>query len=134
MAQINTKNKTQSTIYYKGFSTRNMSQPGSTPLIVNIDCVNDDLMNHIWTEYYQRPHMPSFGTRIPGLTFEPNDAEVLDIIREDLTAVFNYDPRVLLQNLQILAFPDNNAIVAIATLLYIELNVVGDLNIEIYSQ
>lgn len=78
--------------------------------------------------------MPSFGTRIPGLVFEPNDAEVQDIIREDLNKVFNYDPRVSLQDLQIYSFPDNNAIVAIATLLYLEMNVTGDLNIEIYSQ
>jgi phage baseplate assembly protein W len=134
MAQItSTSSLSTSPIYYRGFSTRNMDQPGGTPTIVNVACVNEDLLNHIYTEYYERPHMPSFGTRIPGLVFEPNDAEVQDIIRQDLTKVFNYDPRVLLQNLQILSFPDLNAIVAIATLLYRELNVVGDLNIQIYS-
>jgi len=133
MAQFNTiTNRTK--IYYKGFSTAKMNQPGSSPLVTNIECINTDLLNHIFTEHYERPHMPSFGTRIPGLVFEPNDAEVQDIIRQDLTKVFNYDPRVLLQNLKIYSFPDNNAIVAIATLLYRELNVVGDLNIEIYSQ
>jgi phage baseplate assembly protein W len=77
--------------------------------------------------------MPSFGTRIPTLVFEPNDAEVRNIIREDLTKVFEYDPRVKLQNLKVLSLPDNNAIVAIATLFYIELNVAGDLRIEVYS-
>lgn len=120
-------------IFYRGFSTRNASKPGGSFTLTNKALVNEDLMNHIFTEYFERPHMPSFGTRIPSLVFEPNDAQVRAIIEEDLRKVFNYDPRVQLQNLQVLSLPDNNAIVAVATLLYLELKVVGDLKIEIYS-
>jgi phage baseplate assembly protein W len=120
-------------IFYKGFSSRNAGTPNGSFSATNKDLVNQDLLNHIFTEYWSRPHMPSFGTRIPTLVFEPNDAEVRNIIREDLTKVFEYDPRVKLQNLKVLSLPDNNAIVAIATLFYIELNVAGDLRIEVYS-
>lgn len=121
-------------IFYKGFSSRKAARPNGSFSITNKDVINEDLMNHIFTEYWERSHMPSFGTRIPTLVFEPNDEEVRDIVREDLTKVFNYDPRVTLVDLQILSFPDNNAIVAIASLFYIELKVTGDLKIEVYSK
>lgn len=120
-------------IFYRGFSTAKASTPGGSFTITNKECVEEDLLNHIWTEYFERPHMPSFGTRIPTLVFEPNDEEVRNIITEDLTKVFNYDPRVKLLNLEVFSLPDNNAIIAIAQLLYIELEVKGDLKIEIYS-
>ena len=120
-------------IYYRGFSSKQASLPGGSFTTTNLDCVNNDLMNHIYTEYYERPHMPSFGTRIPSLVFEPNDLQVRNIIKEDLTKVFNYDPRVTLNSLNVYALPDNNAIVAVANLNYIELEVTGDLRIEVYS-
>jgi phage baseplate assembly protein W len=121
------------TVFYKGFSSKKASLPGGSFTTINKETVNADLMNHIYTEYFERPHMPSFGTRIPTLVFEPNDAEVQKIITEDLTKVFNYDPRVSLKNLNVYSLPDNNAIVAVATLHYVELEVTGDLHIEIYS-
>ncbi len=120
-------------IYYKGFSSRNASRPSGSFSLTNKQLVEEDLLNHIFTEYWEKPHNPSYGTRIPSLVFEPNDVEVRDIIIEDLTKVFDYDPRVQLLDLQVFSLPDNNAIVAIATLLYLELQVTGDLKIEIYS-
>jgi phage baseplate assembly protein W len=120
-------------IFYRGFSTEAASKPGGSFTVINKECVNTDLLNHIFTEFFERPHMPSFGTRIPTLVFEPNDAEVREIIRQDLTKVFNYDPRIDVLNLEVFSLPDNNAIVAIATLLYKELKVQGDLKVEIYS-
>ena len=120
--------------YYSGFSTTTAHLPGGSFVLTNQELVNADLLNHIYTEYFERPHMPSFGTRIPSLVFEPNDLETKNIIKEDLEKVFDYDPRVSLVDLQIYSLPDNNAIVAIATLFYIELEVTDDLRIEVYSQ
>jgi hypothetical protein len=67
------------------------------------------------------------------LVFEPNDSKTRAIVEEDLRKVFSYDPRVKLISLDVYSLPDNNAIVAIANLLYLELEVTGDLKIEIYS-
>lgn len=78
--------------------------------------------------------MPNFGTRIPILTFEPNDEETRKVIEDDLTEVFNYDPRVKLISLNVLTLPDNNAILALADLLYVEFNVTDVLRIEVTSQ
>jgi len=115
---------------YRGFSTANWLQNKSFSL-TNIDLVKQDLLNQIWTIKGERVMMPNFGTRIPILAFEPNDSTTIGIIEEDLTAVFNYDPRVKLLSLNVASLPNNNAIVAIANLLYVEFQVTGVLNIEI---
>ncbi len=119
---------------YKGFSTKSYNENGVSFGVYNIDCIKQDLMNHIFTIPGERLHMPSWGTRIPTLVFEPNDEEVLDIITDDLTMVFNADPRVELLSLDVFSLPDNNAIVALAHLLYKEFNVSEELNIEIRSK
>jgi phage baseplate assembly protein W len=118
---------------YKGFSTANWRKSRSLQ-VNNIDLVKIDLLAHIYTERGERVMMPGFGTRIPALAFEPNDENTRRIVEEDLTEVFNYDPRVRLISLNVLSLPDNNAIVAIADLLYIEFDVRDNLRIEVATQ
>ena len=121
------------TIFYKGFSTKNYQNKG-TFLMTDVELVKADLLNHIYTIKGERVMMPNFGTRIPLLAFEPNDEKTLAIIEEDLTAVFNYDPRVKLLTLNLMTLPDNNAIIAVVDLFYIELNITDTLNIEVKTQ
>jgi phage baseplate assembly protein W len=118
---------------YRGFSTANWIT-NSTLGLSNIELVKRDLLNHIYTVKGERVMMPNFGTRIPTLTFEPNDEFTKRIIEEDLTEVFNYDPRVKLIGLNVLSLPDNNSILALADLLYVEFNVRDTLNIEVPSK
>lgn len=115
---------------YRGFSTANWSTRKTTRL-TDIELVKRDLLTHIYTERGSRVMMPGFGTRIPMLAFEPNDEQTRAIIEDDLTQVFKYDPRVKLLSLKVLNLPDNNAIVAMADLLYIEFNVTDVLRIEV---
>lgn len=119
---------------YKGFSTKAYNEKGVSFGTYNIDCVKEDLLNHIFTIPGERLHMPSWGTRIPTLTFEPNDEEVSEVIKDDLTMVFNADPRVTLMRLDVLSFPDNNALVAVCMLLFNEFGVTEEMNIEIKSR
>ena len=112
---------------YRGFSTFNAKKGFS---LTGKDLVNRDLMNHIYTQLGERPLMPRFGTRIPLLTFEPVDQQTISAIEEDLRAVAEYDPRVQLLDLAVLALPDNNTIVALMDLRYIELGVVDTLRLE----
>lgn len=114
---------------YKGFSSREW-RDGKSFGKSDIDIVKEDLLNHIYTEYGERVHMPNFGTRIPSLIFELNDKETIDILEEDLNMVFDYDPRVETIDLQILPVPDNNAIVAVAVLKFVELDIVDELKLE----
>jgi phage baseplate assembly protein W len=91
-------------------------------------------MNHIFTEKGERVMMPGFGTRIPLLTFEPCDEKTKAVVTQDLTEVFNSDPRVELISLNVYALPSNNAIIANCTLLFIEFEVQGELNIHVNTQ
>lgn len=115
---------------YKGYSTYEY-QKTKTFTLTDEDLVKMDLLNHIYTRKGERVMMPNFGTRIPDLAFEPLDRITLDILEEDLRAVFAFDPRVQLLELRIIPFYDNNAVVASARLFYIELNIVGNLDLNI---
>lgn len=120
--------------FYKGFSTRNYEDRGGPLDIYNIACIEEDLMNAIFTIKGERLMMPLRGTRIPLMTFEPGDQETIDIIVEDLTAVFNEEPRVKVLNLDVIPAADRNALIAVAKLQYLEFNVTKDLLIEINSR
>jgi phage baseplate assembly protein W len=118
---------------YKGFSTKDWRKR-RTFSMTNLEIVKRDLLNHIYTIKGERVMMPNFGTRIPLLAFEPNDEKTRKVVEDDLTAVFTYDPRVKLLGLNVLSLPDNNAIIAVADLLYVELDVRDELHIEVATQ
>jgi phage baseplate assembly protein W len=118
---------------YRGFSTSDWRKRKSLSMS-NIDLVKRDLLNHIYTIKGERVMMPNFGTRIPMLTFEPDDEITRKIIEDDLKEVINYDPRVKLITLSVACLPDNNAIIALADLLYVEFNVRDVLHIEVNSK
>jgi phage baseplate assembly protein W len=118
---------------YRGFSTYDWRKR-KTFSMSNIDLVKRDLLNHIYTSKGERVMMPNFGTRIPTLAFEPNDERTRKIVEDDLREVINYDPRVKLINLSVASLTDNNAIIALADLLYVEFNVRDVLHIEVNTQ
>ena len=115
---------------YKGFSTFEFERNKSFKLN-DIELVKLDLLNHIFTRRGERVMMPSFGTMIPDMIFEPLDGSTLSTIEDELRSVFNYDPRVELLNLLITPNYDQNSIVASATLLYVELDMVDNLELNI---
>lgn len=115
---------------YRGYSSYQY-QTNKTFSINDVELVKLDLLNHIFTRRGDRVMMPNFGTRIPDLAFEPLDGITLDILTEDLKSVFAFDPRVELLDLVIDPQYDSNSVTASARLLYIELNMTGDLDIHI---
>lgn len=115
---------------YRGYSSYEYERSG-TFNITDVDCVKLDLLNHIFTRRGDRIMMPNFGTRIPDLAFEPLDEITLDILEEDLRAVFAFDPRVNLLQLSIIPSYDTNSVTATARLLYIELDLTGNIDINI---
>ncbi len=120
---------------YRGFSTYEY-QKRKKFNVYDIDLVKLDLLNHIYTVKGTRVMHPNFGTRIPILAFEPMDSITLDILEEDLRSVIAFDPRVQLIDLRIEPYYDQNFVIARVRLLYIELDIVDDmnLNIEFVSQ
>lgn len=115
---------------YKGYSSFEY-QRKKTFRLTDLELVKMDLLNHIFTRRGERVMMPTFGTRIPDLAFEPLDDITIDILREDLQAVASFDPRVQLLDLRVIPDPDRNAVVATMRLLYVELDLVDNLDINI---
>lgn len=120
---------------YKGYSSFEFQRAG-TFKVNDIECVKIDLLNHIFTRKGDRVRMPTFGTSIPDLVFEPLDEETIDNLHEELTTVFDYDPRVTLISLTVTPYYDENRVVASAQLYYVELNLTEgmDINIEFEGQ
>jgi phage baseplate assembly protein W len=113
---------------YLGFSTFNSSKSFQ---LSGKELITRDILNHIYTLKGERVMMPDFGTRIPLMAFEPLDELLLAAVEEDLRAVVDYDVRVQLVDIAVMALPDNNAIIALLDLRYIELGgVIETLRLE----
>lgn len=119
------------TTYYKGFSTKSWVEGKKTFTLTDMDCVSQDILNHIQTRIGERVHMNGFGTVIPDVAYEINDKITVDSIRTDIEGVVNYDPRVQMISLNLYSVPDENAIVAICEMLYVEFGVTDNLRIEV---
>lgn len=104
---------------YLGFSTFGAGRKGFQ--LTGKELIVRDLMNHIYTLKGERVMLPDFGTRIPLMAFEPLDELTLAAVEDDLRSVFEYDPRVELLELAVMALPDNNAIVAFVDVRFVEL-------------
>ncbi len=115
---------------YRGFSTYKYQKQHKF-ILTDVELVKMDLLNYIYTKKGERVMMPNFGTRIPMLAFEPLDQITLDILEEDLRAAVNFDPRIKLVNLMIIPSYDQNYVVANLSVRYIELNIVGNIDINI---
>ena len=115
---------------YKGYSSFEFEN-SKTFTLRDVELVKLDLLNHIFTQRGTRVMMPTFGTTIPELTFEPLDDDMLDDLYEQVKSVLDYDPRVQIIKLVIVPDYDTNSVVVEASLFYIELDTVDDFNLNI---
>lgn len=116
---------------YRGYNSWEFEKTKSFKLN-DIELVKSDLINHIFTKKGERVMMPKWGTQIPEMVFEPLNESTIDIVYDELEYVFNYDPRVEIQKLNVIPNYTTSSIQAIAQLWYIELNMSDrlELNIE----
>lgn len=115
---------------YRGFSSYEYEKK-KTFSLQDLELVKLDLLNHIFTRRGDRVMMPSFGTRIPDMVFEPLDDITVSIIQQELKTVFDYDPRVEMLELSVTPDYDNNTVLASARLRYLELDLEDNLNINL---
>jgi len=120
--------------FYKGFSTRNYAKTGKGFDLYNVELIEEDLMNELFTIKGERIKMPNFGTRIPLMIMEPNDQESIDILKEDVETVISNDPRVKLEAIDVVTDVDRHGVIIVAKVFYLEFAVTKDLRIEINSR
>ena len=80
--------------YFVGFSTVGKKSPPYT--LTNIDLIKQDISNQFATPLGSRVMLPSFGTIIHELLFDPFDDYTKNAIIEDAVRVVQSDPRVSL--------------------------------------
>ena len=115
---------------YRGYSSKEFRHKKQFRLN-DFDLVRQDLLNHLYTRKGERVMMPQFGTRLPDMLFEPLDEDTVDVVRQDITAVIEFDPRVRALDLQIIPDYDNGSINVLADLYYVELNMSNRLTLNL---
>ena len=88
------------TTKFTGFSTKNANAVNS--VLTGKDLIIEDLMNNIMTRKGERVMMPTYGSIIHELIFEPLTDPVKDLIREDIQTIIDEDPRVELFDIDII--------------------------------
>jgi phage baseplate assembly protein W len=81
---------------YKGFST--ISGNTENFALYDFQLIQQDILNHFNTRQGERLMNPEFGTIIWDLLFEPLTEDLKDLIKQNVTEIVNYDPRVRSEN------------------------------------
>jgi phage baseplate assembly protein W len=102
------------TPFFVGFNTVNQPNPPYT--LTNLELVKRDILNHFATPLGSRVMLPSFGTRIFNLLFDPFDEYTKNAIIEDAVRVVATDPRVELVSVDV--FQEDQALNVIMVVLF----------------
>lgn len=98
---------------------------------VDADIVKIDLLNHLFTRKGERPMMPTFGTSLQDLLFEPINALMKSRIANEVQTVIDYDPRVELLNISVIVDEDANSIKVVCLVQFIELDIIDTINLDL---
>lgn len=115
---------------YKGYSSFEFQRIKQFR-VDDIELVKYDLLNHIFTRKGERLMMPTFGTSIPDLVFEPFTDELIELVIDELKTVFDFDPRVRLLQLETEPNYDEHSLVVNVRLYYVELDVVDNMDLNL---
>ncbi len=83
---------------YKGFSSKETTRNYK---LYDIDLVKQDIINHFYIRKGEKLENPEFGTVIWDMIFEQFTEDVKTIIAKDVEDIVNYDPRVVVNEVQI---------------------------------
>jgi phage baseplate assembly protein W len=68
------------------------------------------LKNLVYTNFYERPFNPKLGSNIRAMLFEPLDPITGSILQKELMVLIkNYEPRVTVRDIQVVADYDRNS-------------------------
>ena len=121
------------TAIYTGFSFKNWQRTKSFTL-TDVELVKQDLLNHIFTRRGDRVAQRGFGTIIQDLLFEPFDDNTTVLISDQVRAVIDFDPRVVLaseDDFQLNANYDTGVLHIQARLTFIEIDLTDILHINL---
>jgi phage baseplate assembly protein W len=77
-----------------------------SPVRYDLDLARQDLLNHFNTRKGERIMMPTFGSIVWDMLFEPLDDITINLIDADVRSIIKNDPRWLLQSVTITEGPN----------------------------
>lgn len=111
---------------FLGYYSGNKINPDTE--ISDIELIKRDLLNHFHTSKGERVMRPNFGSIIWDLLFEPLDAPTKEAILADVENVIGQEPRVELQDLDIIEFEHGLRIEV--GLLYVPFNALATFSVD----
>ena len=88
----------QNNFTYKGFSSK---ESNKNYKLYDVDLVKQDLINHFYIRKGEKLENPEFGTVIWDMLFEQFTPDVKETIAKDVETIINYDPRLVVNEIQI---------------------------------
>jgi len=110
-----------------GFSTQDMQGKRGWS-VSDIDLVKRDLLNEFMTRKGERVMLPTYGTIIWDLLFEPFTDSTKAAVVSDVTRIVGHDPRVILQSTNVST--SIHGIMVAIELKYVPFDVVGTFSLE----
>jgi phage baseplate assembly protein W len=86
---------------YKGFSTYNRNKKFR---LTDFALAKQDLFNHFNIHKGEKLMNPDFGSIIWNLLYEPFTPEVKKLIVDDITRIAKYDPRIAVNNVNVVEY------------------------------
>lgn len=100
--------------FFTGFNT--VGQPNPPYSLTNIELVKRDILNQFATSMGERVMLPTFGTKIFEMLFDPFDEYTKSAIIEDAVRVVQSEPRVDIVSID--AYQEDQALNIIMVLLF----------------
>ena len=91
-AQYSEQHRVQTSQFYKGFSTVDLSNPNCS--VYDFDVVKQDLLNHFNTRLGERVMNPEFGSIIWNVLYDPFTETIRTAIEADIKRIIESDPRI----------------------------------------
>ena len=112
---ITVSSKTQATKpRYSDFTNNLDVHPDTKDIFrfTDINAVKKSMRNLVFTDKYERLFRPNIGCGIRALLFENLQEDTLISIKDTIKEVIeNYEPRVVILEIQAIGTPDNNSVV-----------------------
>lgn len=90
---------------FRGYST--IGTNFLNPRLADLALAKQDLLNHFNTRKGERLMMPTFGSIVWDMLFEPLDEETMAIIEEDVRVIIKNDPRWQLNAVEVIDGPNS---------------------------
>ena len=98
-------------VLYSDFDLSFIKHPNTKDVTIlkDIDAVKQSVKNLVLTAQGERPFQPLLGSDIRALLFEPvDDFTAFDIEEQVRVTIKNHEPRVKINNIDVIAEADNN--------------------------